>query len=550
MKEADYVIVGAGSAGSAMAYRLSEDGKHTVAVLEYGGSDRGVLIQMPGALQFPMNMPRYDWGFMSEPEPWLDGRRIATPRGKVLGGSSSINGMVYVRGHAEDFDGWERMGASGWGYRHVVPYFKRMENVHGGEAGWRGTDGPLHVTRKRSTIPLYDAFVEAGRQAGYKVTTDYNGQRQEGFGPMEMTIWRGRRWSAANAYLRPALKRRNVQLVRGLARRIVFTGKQATGVEYIDGGVVQTLKARKEVIVAASSINSPKLLLLSGIGPARQLISHGIPVLADRPGVGENLQDHLELYVQVACKEPVTLQKYNNPIGKLRVGLEWLLFKSGPGASNFFESCGFIRSKAGIKYPDIQYHFIAAAVRSDGKGAAPFHAFQAHVSPMRSKSRGHVRLRSQDPNEPPVIQFNYLSHIDDWEEFRAGVRLIREVFAQPAMARYTGREILPGQQVVTDDQLNLFIRDHVETAYHPCGTCRMGRADDPLAVVDPHCRVIGVDGLRVADSSIFPQETNGNLNAPSMMTGEKAADLILGREPLPPSNLEPIVSPDWERRQR
>ena len=550
MIEADYVIVGAGSAGSVMTYRLSEDKQVTVVVLEWGGHDWGPLIQMPGALQFPMNMSRYDWGFRTEPEPWLAGRGIATPRGKVIGGSSSINGMVYVRGHADDFDTWEKMGAAGWGYRHVLPYFKRMENAHDGEAGWRGTDGPLHVTRKNDTSDLYRAFIQAGNEAGYGLTEDYNGYRQEGFGLMEQTIWRGRRWSTANAYLRPALKRRNVLKVRGLARKVIFDGNRATGVEYIAGGKVAVIKARREVIIAASAINSPKLLMLSGIGPARQLVSHGIPVLADRPGVGENLQDHLELYIQQECKEPVTLHRYDNMLGKIRIAAQWQFFKSGPGASNYFESCGFIRSKSGIKYPDLEYHFLAAAVKSDGSGAVPFHAFQAHVSPMRSKSRGHIRLKSKNPNDAPTITFNYLAHPDDWEEFRAAIRLTREIFAQPAMARYSGRELLPGANVVTDEQLNLHIRDHVETAYHPCGTCRMGRADDRLAVVDPQCRVIGVEGLRVADSSIFPQETNGNLNAPSIMTGEKASDMILGKDPLPPSNLTPWVHPEWRSSQR
>lgn len=550
MREADFVIVGAGSAGCAMAYRLGEDGRNTVAVIEYGGSDWGPFIQMPGALQYPMSMSRYDWGFQSEPEPHLGGRRMVVPRGKVLGGSSSINGMVYVRGHACDYDHWEEQGAAGWGYRHVLPYFKRMENAHGGQDGWRGGGGPLHVTRGKSGNPLYKAFIEAGRQAGYAVTPDYNGERQEGFGQMEMTVWGGRRWSAANAYLRPALKRGNVALVNGLAFRVVFEGGRAVGVDIEQGGTRQVIRARREVIIAASSINSPKLLKLSGIGPASELVSHGIGVRADRRGVGENLQDHLEIYLQVASRKPVTLHRYNNLLFKGLIGAQWLFFKQGIGTSNYFESCAFIRSKAGIKYPDIEYHFLPVAVRSDGTGAAPMHAFQAHVGPMRSKSRGHVRLRSGDPRQPPAITFNYMSHPEDWEDFRACIRLTRELFKQDAMRPYAGTELRPGSQTESDTALDDFLREHVETAYHPCGTCRMGDAADPLAVVDPQCRVIGVEGLRVADSSIFPRETNGNLNAPSIMTGEKAADHILGREPLPASNLQPWIHPDWQTAQR
>ena len=549
-REFDFIIIGAGSAGCAMAYRLSEDGKHTVLVLEYGGSDMGPLIQMPAALSYPMNMSTYDWGYQSEPEPHLGGRRIVCPRGKVIGGSSSINGMVYVRGHACDYDHWEEQGAAGWGYRHVLPYFKRMEHAHGGQEGWRGTDGPLHVQRGVRKNPLFHAFVEAGRQAGYEVTDDYNGEKQEGFGPMEMTIWKGRRWSAANAYLKTALKRPNASLQRGLARRILFEGKRAVGVEYERGGLVETVRARREVIIAASSINSPKLLKLSGIGPAAELKQHGIEVVADRPGVGENLQDHLELYIQMECTQPITLYKHLNLFSKAMIGAQWLFFRKGHGATNHFESAAFIRSKAGVKYPDIQYHFLPVAIRYDGKAPAKSHGFQAHVGPMRSPSRGWVRLRSADPKDAPEIQFNYMSQEQDWEDFRNCIRLTREIFGQDAFKPYAGREISPGADVESDEALNEFIRGAVESAFHPCGTCRMGAADDAQAVIDPECRVIGVDGLRVVDSSIFPRITNGNLNAPSIMVGEKASDLILGRDPLPPSNQEPWISPRWETAQR
>ncbi|MDX2482960.1 MAG: choline dehydrogenase [Pseudodonghicola sp.] len=551
--EADFVIVGAGSAGCAMAYRLSEAGA-SVLVIEHGGSDAGPFIRMPGALSYPMNMPAYDWGYQSEPEPHLGGRRLVTPRGKVIGGSSSINGMVYVRGHACDFDTWATMGADGWAYGDVLPYFKRMESWHdgghGGDPDWRGYDGPLHVTRGKRDNPLTRAFVEAGHQAGYPLTDDYNGPQQEGFGPMEATIWQGRRWSAAEAYLKPALKRPNCDLIRAHAQRVVISDGRATGVEVLRGGTKQVITARREVILAASSINSPKLLMLSGIGPGAHLAEHGIEVIADRAGVGQNLQDHLELYLQMAATQPVSLFKYWNLFGKALVGAQWLLTKTGPGASNQFESAGFIRSRAGVRYPDIQYHFLPIAVRYDGKAAAEGHGFQAHVGPMRSKSRGAVTLASSDPAAAPKIRFNYMSHDDDWRDFRTCLRLTREIFAQEAFKPFAGHEIQPGIAAQSDAELDDFIREHAESAFHPCGTARMGRADDPMAVVDPEARVIGVEGLRLADSSVFPQITNGNLNAPSIMVGEKAADHILGRTPLPPENAEPWINPNWATSQR
>ncbi|BAV51827.1 choline dehydrogenase [Mesorhizobium loti] len=550
MLEADFVIIGSGSAGSAMAYRLSEDGKNSVIVIEFGGSDIGPLIQMPSALSIPLNMSLYDWGFASEPEPHLGGRVLATPRGKVIGGSSSINGMVYVRGHARDFDHWAEEGATGWGFADVLPYFKRMEDNDGGEDGWRGHGGPLHVQRGSRKNPLYGAFVEAGRQAGFELTDDYNGSKQEGFGPMEQTIRGGRRWSAASAYLKPALKRRNVSLVKGFARRVIIENQRAVGVEIEAHKQIQVVKARREVIVAASSINSPKILMLSGIGPAEHLRENGIAVVADRPGVGRNLQDHMELYIQQESTKPITLNSVLNPFSKALIGAQWLFFKSGLGATNHFEAAAFVRSRAGVDYPDIQYHFIPAAVRYDGKAAAKSHGFQAHVGPMRSKSRGSVTLRSPDPKAKPVIRFNYMSHPDDWTEFRHCIRLTREIFGQSAFDAYRGQEISPGSHVQSDDDLDVFIRDHAESAYHPCGTCKMGRADDVTSVVDPECRVIGIDGLRVADSSIFPRVTNGNLNAPSIMTGEKASDHILGRTPLAPSNQEPWINPRWQTSDR
>ena len=552
--EADFIIIGSGSAGSAMAARLSEDGAHSVLVLEYGGTDAGPLIQMPAALSYPMNMARYDWGFQSEPEPHLGGRRLACPRGKVIGGSSSINGMVYVRGHARDYDHWAEQGADGWAFADVLPYFHRMESWrsdgHSGDPDWRGKDGPLHVGRGPRQNPLFDAFVQAGAQAGFELTADYNGEKLEGFGPMEQTVWKGRRWSAANAYLKPALKRPNLTMVRCFARKIVITEGRATGVEIERRGKIEIVRARREVIIAASSINSPKLLMLSGVGDAEHLKGLGIDVVANRPGVGQNLQDHLELYIQQACIQPITLYKHWNLLSKAMIGAEWLFLKTGLGASNQFESAAFLRSAPGVEYPDIQYHFLPIAVRYDGRAAAEGHGFQAHVGPMRSPSRGAVTLRSADPKDPPKILFNYMSEEQDWIDFRHCIRLTREIFGQAAFDPFRGKEIQPGDDVRTDDELDDFIREHVESAYHPCGTARMGRASDPMAVVDPECRVIGVDRLRLADSSIFPRITNGNLNGPSIMVGEKAADHILGRQPLPPSNAQPWINPRWETSDR
>ncbi len=547
MSVADYIVVGAGSGGCAVAYRLAEAG-HSVIVVEAGGTDAGPFIQMPGALSYPMNMRRYDWGFSTEPEPHLGGRVLACPRGRVIGGSSSINGMVYVRGHARDYDHWADQGADGWRFADVLPYFQRMENWHGpATSEWRGTDGPLHVTRGAQDNPLFRAFVAAGAQAGYPVTEDYNGAAQEGFGVMEATIWRGQRWSAARAYLRPAQATGRVRVVRGEVARVRFDAEnRATGVELLGG---RALRARAEVILAASSINTPKLLMLSGIGSGAHLAEHGIALRADRPGVGQNLQDHLELYLQYAARQPVTLYKYWNLPGKAWVGAQWLFARRGPGASNQFEACAFIRSRAGIDYPDIQYHFLPIAVRYDGQAVAEGHGFQTHVGPMRSKSRGWVRLRSDRPEDAPRICFNYMSHPDDWAEFRTCIRLTREIMGQAAFEPYLDHEIQPGPGCESDDALDGFIRAHVESAYHPCGTARMGRADDPMAVVDPQGRVIGVQGLRVADSSIFPRITNGNLNAPSIMAGEKIADHVLGRS-LPAANLEPVIAPDWAEAQR
>ncbi len=427
----DYIIVGAGSAGSVLANRLTEDGRFSVLVLEFGGSDRSLFVQMPAALSIPMNMKAYNWGYWSEPEPQLNNRRISCPRGKALGGSSSINGLVYVRGHPLDYDRWEEEGARGWAFRDVLPYFRRAETRREGADSYRGGDGPLATRRGARQNPLYQAFIEAGRQAGYPVSDDLNGEAPEGFGAFDMTVKDGVRASAANAYLRPAMKRPNLRvLTHALTRRVVFEGRRAIGVEFEHRGARTIARANREVILSSGAINSPQLLKLSGVGPAAELRALGIEVVHDLPGVGENLQDHLEFYFQVASRQPITLYGKSGLLWRGWIGANWLLRGRGDGATNHFEAGGFIRSRAGIKYPDIQYHFLPMAVSYDGSKLATEHGYQAHVGSLRSKSRGSITLKSSDPREAPRIKFNYMSHPDDWTEMRACVRLTREIFAQ------------------------------------------------------------------------------------------------------------------------
>ena len=433
----------------------------------------------------------------------------------------------------------------------MLPYFKRAETREEGGDEYRGRDGPLHTSYGPMSNPLYRAFVEAGRQAGYPVTADVNGFQQEGFGRMDRTIHRGRRWSAARAYLDPARSRQNLTIwTKALAERVLFDDRRAAGVRVWRDGVADEPRARTEVILAGGAINSPHLLKLSGVGPAAELGQHGIPVIADRPGVGANLTDHLEIYFQVASTQPITLYSSLTPVAKALIGARWLLNRDGLGATNHFESCAFIRSRAGVRWPDLQYHFLPAAISYDGKELVSQHGFQAHVGPMRSKSRGHVLLRSADPRDKPALRFNYMSHPDDWTEMRAAVRLTREIFAQPAFAPYRGEEIEPGAAVQDDAAIDAFVRRRVESAYHPCSTCRMGALDDPMAVVDRETRVIGVERLRVADSSIMPIITTGNLNAPTIMLAEKAADHIRGRPMLPASNAPFYEARGWATAQR
>lgn len=548
----DYIIIGAGSAGSVMACRLGEDLNTKILVIEAGPLDHNLFIHMPSGFAYPMANPRYTWQYQSEPEPMLDGRRVHCPRGKTIGGSSSINGMVYIRGNAQDYNGWaEQHNLPEWTYAHCLPYFKKAETREVGGDDYRGKEGPLHVHTGACENPLYNAFIEAGKQAGYPFTADMNGYQQEGFGPMDMTTYKGRRWSTAMAYLRPALKRGNVFLQPNtLAHRLLFEGKEsprAVGVEVEQNGKLVQFRAKREVILSGGAINSPQLLQLSGIGNPELLTPLGIPVVKALKGVGENLQDHMETYVQYECKQPITLYSATKPLKMAAIGAEWLAFGTGLGATNHFESGGFIRSAAGVKHPDLQYHFLPMAVRYDGNSPVEGHGFQAHVGPMRSTSRGHVRIKTKSALDAPTILFNYMSTEQDKIEFRAAIRLTREVFAQKAFDAFRGEEISPGKDVQTDAQIDAHIRASAETAYHPSCTCAMGTGE--MAVVDGQGRVHGVQSLRVVDASIMPLIVSGNLNVPTIMMAEKIADAIKGQA-LPPSPAPAWVHPHWETQQR
>ncbi|HEX9447929.1 MAG TPA: choline dehydrogenase [Dongiaceae bacterium] len=548
----DYIIVGAGSAGCVLTSRISADSNKKVCVLEAGPRDQwwNWKIQMPAALMYNLCNDKYNWYYNTEPQAHMNNRVMYWPRGRVLGGSSSLNAMVYIRGHALDYDRWAfKENCEGWSYQEILPYFRRAETREVGGDEYRGDCGPLWVHTGTQSNVLFDAFIEAAQQAGYPYTKDMNGYQQEGVGRMDMTIKNGRRWSTAMAYLRAAEKRSNVTVeTRALTQRIILEGKRAVGVEFIQNGQVKRYRAEREVICSGGAINSPQLLMLSGIGPADHLREIGVKVEHDLPGVGQNLQEHLEMYIQQQCTKPITLYTYTKPIPMALAGVQWFLTRTGVCTSAHLEAGGFIRSQAGIEHPNLQFHFLPSTVNDHGRKSGTSHAYQVHIGNMRQASRGWIKLKSTDAREHPRIQPNYLMEEQDRREFRDAVKLTREIFAQKAFEPYRGAEINPGPQVKTDAEIDAFVRARGDSAYHPSCTCKMGT--DEMAVVDPQARVHGLAGLRVVDASIMPSVVSGNLNAPTIMMAEKCSDMILGKKPLPKANVPVYGAPNWQTAQR
>jgi choline dehydrogenase len=547
----DYLIVGAGSAGCVLTNRISAEG-HSVCVLEAGPRDEwwNWKIHMPAALMYNLCDDKYNWYYHTEPQAHMNNRVMYWPRGRVLGGSSSLNAMVYIRGHALDYDRWAfKENCDGWSYQEILPYFRRAETREIGGDEYRGDSGPLWVHTGTQQNVLFDAFIEAAQQAGYPFTKDMNGYQQEGVGRMDMTIHNGRRWSAAMAYLHPAEKRSNVTVeTRALTQRIILEGQRAVGVEFVQNGQVKRYRAEREVICSGGAINSPQLLMLSGIGPADHLRQVGVEVKHDLPGVGQNLQEHLEMYIQQQCTKPITLYTYTKPVPMALAGVQWFLTRSGVCTSAHLEAGGFIRSQAGIEHPNLQFHFLPSTVNDHGRQNGTCHAYQVHIGNMRQASRGWIKLKSTDPRQHPIIQPNYLMEEQDRREFRDAVKLTREIFAQKAFEPFRGPEINPGDHVKTDAEIDAFVRERGDSAYHPSCTCKMGT--DDMAVVDSQARVHGLEGLRVVDASIMPSVVSGNLNAPTIMMAEKCSDMILGKTPLPKANVPVYIAENWQTSQR